>query len=349
MAFTAPTLDELIARISSDLVTRLGLSGAVLRRSVVGVIARVLAGAAYLLHAHLEYLGRQLFPDTSELAFLERQASLYGLTRIPAAFADGTLTATGIDGTIVPSDTRWRRADGAEYATTGSATIASGTATLTVVAVLAGEAGNADIGVSLTAVSPIAGLTATAVVATALGGGADAESDAALRDRLMARMRQPPQGGAAADYIAWALEVAGVTRAWVYPLELGAGTVTVRFVRDGDGSLIPDSGEVADVQAHIDVVRPVTAAVTVVAPTAVSLDFTIEITPDTADTRAAVEAELANLILRVGAPGAPLLRSQMLVAIGTAAGITDFTLTTPAADVTHTAGQLPTLGTITWV
>ena len=40
------------------------------------------------------------------------------------------------------------------------------------------------------------------------------------------------------------------------------------LVRDDDASLIPDAGEVATVQAYIDSLRPVTASVTVVAPTA---------------------------------------------------------------------------------
>ena len=57
-----------------------------------------------------------------------------------------------------------------------------------------------------------------------IAGGADEQSDLLLLQRVLARLRQPPHGGADFDYIRWALEVPGVTRAWVYPLELGAGT-----------------------------------------------------------------------------------------------------------------------------
>jgi len=39
--------------------------------------------------------------------------------------------------------------------------------------------------------------------------------------------RQPPQGGDLFDYIEWALEVPGVTRAWCNPLGMGTGTVVV--------------------------------------------------------------------------------------------------------------------------
>jgi uncharacterized phage protein gp47/JayE len=155
-------------------------------------------------------------------------------------------------------------------------------------------------------------------------------------------------GGARSDYEAWALQVAGVTRAWVYPLENGPGTVVVRFVRDNDTSLIPDSAEVAAVQAYIDDLRPVTANVTVEAPTASPLNMTIQLTPNTAAVRAAVTAELTDVLQREAAPGGTILLSHLREAISVAAGEVNNVLTTPTADVTHAAGEMPVLGTITW-
>jgi uncharacterized phage protein gp47/JayE len=147
----------------------------------------------------------------------------------------------------------------------------------------------------------------------------------------------------------WALEVPGVTRAWCYPQELGAGTVTVRFVRDDDVSLIPDAGEVTAVQDYINARRPVTADVSVVAPIAVAVDLSIDVVPDTTEVRAAVEAELKDLIQREGAPGTTLLLSHIREAISIAAGEFNYTMSTPSADITHTTGQIPVLGTITWL
>src|SRR6478736_4591283 len=63
-------------------------------------------------------------------------------------------------------------------------------------------------------------------------GGADTETDDQLRARVLFRIQQPPMGGDANDYVAWALAVPGVTRAWCSPLEMGMGTVTVRFMMD---------------------------------------------------------------------------------------------------------------------
>jgi uncharacterized phage protein gp47/JayE len=155
-------------------------------------------------------------------------------------------------------------------------------------------------------------------------------------------------GGAKSDYEAWALQVAGVTRAWVYPLENGPGSVVVRFVRDNDADLIPDAAEVSAVQHYIDDLRPVTANVSVQAPTAAPLNLTIQLTPNTAAVRAAVTAELADVVRREAMPGGTLLLSHLREAISVAAGEINNVLATPTADVTHAPGQMPVLGTITW-
>lgn len=350
MAFDRPTLGELVDRIQEDFVSRLALVGAVLRRSVVYVLSRVLAGAVHMLHGFLEYLSRQLFPATSDREYLLRQASAYGLSPTAATYATGTAAATGTNGTVIPAGTVLLRSDGARYIVDADVTISAGTATVAVTAELAGAAGTLTVGVVLTFESPISGANSTAAVAASTADGNDEESTEDFRVRFEGRLSDPPQGGAEADYLLWSKEVAGVTRVWVDGGGLGPGTVVVRFVRDNDvGSIIPSAGEVAAVQTHIDALRPVTAAVTVVAPIETALDLTLAVEPDTTAVREAVEAELEDLLLREAEPGATLLLSAIRTAIGTAAGLEDYTLTSPAADVTHTTGQLPVLGTITWV
>ena len=146
------------------------------------------------------------------------------------------------------------------------------------------------------------------------------------------------------------LEVSGVTRAWAFPNELGMGTVTVRFVMDDKvGTILPDASEISTVQAHLDTKRPVTATTTVVAPVLVPLDFTIFVNPDTTAIRDAIEAQLTDLLLRDGAPGGTIFLSRIQEAIALATGEFHHTLTVPAANVNHSPGEMPGLGTITWV
>ena len=349
MAFERPTLAEISARVQTDFVSRLNLVGAVLRRSLVYVLSRVIAGAAHMMHGHLDFLSRQLFPDQSDGAYLVRHASLYGITKTAPGFATGTATVTGTNTTVIPAGTILVRSDGAEYETDGDVTIAAGTATPALTALLAGADYTLAADVVLTFESPIAGADSAVTVVGSTVDGVDEETTEALRTRLLERIASPAHGGTEEDYIAWAKEVAGVTRVWVTPLELGPGTVVVRFARDNDASPIPSAGEVTDVQTKLDLEKPAHATVTAHAPVAATVDFTIAVVPDTVAVRDAVEAELEDLILRVGEPGGTILISEIRTAIGTASGLTDYTLTVPAANVTHTTNQLPAIGTITWV
>jgi len=348
MPWTRPTLAQLTERITTDLESRLLDGGGAMRRSVVGVLARVFAGACYLLHGFLDFLARQLFADTSEAEFLARQASVWGLPRVAATYAAGQVVFYGADGGVVPAGTELRRADDTLFRTTADTVISSGSATVAVTALLPGESANTDEGTALSLLSPVAGVVRAAVGAGGIRGGANEENDASLRARLLDRLRQPPHGGAAHDYPAWAREVSGVTRAWAFPGWLGEGSVGLTFVRDGDETPIPDAEAVAAVQARIDEARPVTAEVTVFAPVAAPLDVSVRIAPDTAAVRAAVQAELADLFLREAAPGATILVSHLREAVSVAAGEEDHVLLSPTADTVHADNEFPVLGTVTW-
>lgn len=351
MSFVRPTLPDLVVRIQADFVSRLELVGAILRRSMVYVLSRVVAGATHMLHGHLEFLSRQLSPVTAEDLYLVRWASLYGMAKTAPSFAIGlTVAITGTNGTVIPVDTVLVRSDGVEYQTDAEVTIASGTSAPTLTAVVAGADGNAATATVLSFQSPIAGADADVIVGgSGIVNGTDRETTEELRTRLLERIAEPAHGGDSNDYVVWSKEVAGVTRAWVSPLALGPGTVLVRFTRDLDVSPIPDAGEVAAVQAHLDVVAPAHATVTVVAPVDSPQVFTIALTPNTTATRAAATAELDDLFSRESEPGVTMLLSHFRTAIGIATGVSNYVLTVPAADVTHTANQLPSRGTITFV
>jgi uncharacterized phage protein gp47/JayE len=332
---------------------RLEIGGSLLRRAMADVLGAVWGGTVHTLYGYLDWLAKQLFGDTAERAELLRKAALYEITPVPATFATGTATATGTNGTPILADTIIKLDAATRYRVTTGQVIAGGTATLPITAVLAGSDANIPLGTSLTFENPIAGVNPTATVAADITNGVDEEGTEDLRTRYLARLREPPEGGADQDYIAWARQVAGVTRVWVYRNELGRGTVVVRFVRDNDPSIFPDVGEVAAVQAKLAAERPTTAEATALAPTALVVAFTVHIVPDNADTRVAVTAELTDLLARRAEPGDGVARGKVLLseirtAIGTAAGVTDYTTAVPAADVVPGLGQLATVGVITW-
>lgn len=359
MAFFRPTLERLVARAQADVESLLENGASRVRRSVEWVLSRVTAGLAYGLYGHQEWISKQIIPDTAEDEFLVRWASLWGVERNSATQAELEILVTGVEDAEMLAGTVWQSASGVQYATDADLTMpAEGEVAVAVTATLAGAAGNVVAGSTLSLTSPVAGIDSDATVngSGAVGGGSDQETIDSLRARLLARVQTPPSGGGPGDYVDWAKEVDGVTRAWELPQQLGPGTVLVLFVQDtfdDDGNFesttFPAGGDVTEVQSYIDARAPITAEVTVAAPLELELNPTIHVVPDTAAVREQVEIQLNDLLLRRAEPGGTLLVSEINEAISLASGETDHTLTVPAANVVADDTELITLGTITWV
>lgn len=350
MAWDRPTLATLIKRNQADIESEIQGVDAKVRRTNLNIIAKIVSLVAHTLYGFIAYCVKQIFPATSDTENLDRHASFWLTTpRNPATYATGSVVLNGSIGSVIDEGAKLIRSDGVEYESTEAGIFTGTTLTIAVEASIAGQNGNADAGTALVLSQPIDGVSLNAVVGVdGISGGTDIESDDSVKDRISNRVKNPPQGGDQDDYVTWAREVPGVTRAWLYPQELGAGTVTVRFVRDDDSSIIPDAGEVAAVQAYINSKRPVTAVVTVVAPIADPLNFQIQLTPNTPAVQAAVAAELADLIKRESIPGGTLKITHISEAISLAAGETDHVLIAPTDSVSHATGHMAVMGDITW-
>jgi uncharacterized phage protein gp47/JayE len=349
-----PTLSSLIAAAESDIDGKLTGADSRLRRSMLSVIVRVLCGLAFALYGFIIANWKNLFIDSADDAHVLEQAADYGLSLTPASFAGGNIDLTGADGNTVLSGAALQYQDAAgnilQYTTTADATIAGGVAVVAVAASQGGVASNLAAGTILTFVSPVAGVSSSATVAAGgVAGGVDQETIDSLRARVKQRKRNPPQGGSQSDYEQWvSAAISGITRSWVIPGWDGVGSVGLGFVFDRRTNIIPTSDDLTAMSTYIAPLRPVTARVVPFAPIASPIDFTLTISPDNALLRTAVEGSLADLIVREGtAEGGAILLSHMRDAIGETAGIDDYALTAPAADVVTAAGYLPTFGGVT--
>jgi uncharacterized phage protein gp47/JayE len=353
MPFDRPSLDELRLRVRQDLMNRLPGTDAMLRWNNLRIVADTEAGAVHMLYGRLVWSFQQLFPDTAEGPFLDRWASIWGVPRRPATAAFGPVQFTANPGALYPAGYLMQRADGVQFSVLADAEEVNGVIALTVQATQPGAISNTEPGTELAAVNTVTGVNPLGYVqGNGLVGGADLESDELLRERVLLRIQSPPHGGTASDYVQWAMEVPGVTRAWCYPLELGPGTVVVRFMMDGvraPAQGIPEPGDVTLVQAHIDTVKPVTAVVTVEAPAPLPVDVTISgLEDDTPDTRAAIQAELLDFFVRTAIPGEEVYPSQIIGAINTAAGVKKFLLVAPSAAIVPAAGEIAILGVLSF-
>ncbi len=350
MSFTRPTLTALITRIRADFDSRLPGADSKLPASVLDVLARSYAGAANGLYGYVDWLARQILPDSAEEELLGRHAAIWGLTRKAAIGATGTVALTGVQGSVVPIGTAMVRDDDIEFRTTAAVAIGVGATDVAVEEVAGGVAGDTSTATVLRFVAPIAGVNAGATVqAPGLIGGAAEEDDEALRARLLARIRTPPHGGSKGDYERWTLEVPEVTRAWVFPGWMGIGTVGVTFVMDNRPDILPEPDDIEAVETYLEERRPVTANVVVFAPAAFPIDMRIKLVPDTAEARTAVLAELDDFFTRDAQPGGIIFISRLREAVSIAAGEVWHDLELPELNVEAAPGSLPTLGTVDWV
>jgi len=349
VAFSIPTFKQILARVRADFG---GFSDGITPvESVEYVLANIQARLAKGLYGYLTYILRQAFYDTAEDSYFWHWFSVFGLSQKQAVAWVGTVTFTGVDGTLIPSGTVVQRADGQLYDTSANGTIASGTVTISVLAEVAGSAGDNANAQPLALATPIVGVDSDCVVAATTTSGGDVETVDQAKIRLALQLQQPPSGGGPGDYVRWALAVPGVTRAWEYANLAGPNTVSVACVRDGDGTgsaIIPDSGERSAVATYLAAHAPITVVTDVIALTAVPLDITLaSLTPDNSDVRAAIVASVTDLLVREGAPGGTILLSQINEAISEATGEVDHVMSAPAANVTYTTAQMPIMGVLT--
>ncbi|WP_237882038.1 baseplate J/gp47 family protein [Pseudomonas sp. PGPR40] len=347
MAYEIPTLPALIQRTEADFERN---APDALRRADAKVAARALSGTAYELYGYQDWIARQSNPATCDETMLLHWADWRleeGPT--PAVAAKGLATVTGSSGALVDAGQLYQLPDGRRYVVLHAVTLVNGAAILQVVAEDVGTLGNIEAG-TLTAVTPVLGVNSAAVIgADGIVGGAEKEGIEALRARVQAAFKNPSKVGNGDDFVEWALEVPGVTRAWALPRWMGPGTFGLAFVRDGDPSIIPTPAQVAEVQAYLDKKRPVTSEVYAIAPIERVIDFSVRLVPDGTALRAAVTQALRGLIVDEGGPNQTLKISRIRATISNTPGETDNALSVPPNDVVMAANEVAVPGAITWV
>ncbi|AOJ69216.1 MULTISPECIES: baseplate J/gp47 family protein [Burkholderia] len=291
------------------------------------------ASAIEGLYAHQVWTAKQIFPDTADEDKLILHARLRGIERKPAVVASGTARATGKPGIQVASGLSAKYQDGTAYVTTSGGTFdAAGNLVVSVVAVDAGVDGNRQDGDALTLTVPPVNVDASLTVVS-LRGGTVIETLDSLLARLLQRIRRPPAGGNKYDYWQWAMEVPGVTSAFIYPLRRGLGTVDV-VITTNDG--LPSDDVLKAAQAHIDDQRPVRAKDTrVVVPTIKTYDVDAAVKLDgiTIDAAQVTVTNGLNAYNAIITPGEAVIRNRIGGVINDTLGIVDYALNSPAANV----------------
>lgn len=362
MPWSTPSLRKVRELVRDDITASL-YGASFIGNNVLRVMADTMAGLCHLVLRYIDWLALQLLPDTAEVEWLDRHGQIWlvnedGSTgRKLATTASGTVNIIAeVGGITLPAGTQMVAQATSEqgvnvtYETLREVFTLSGEGLVPVEirALDPGAIGNLepDTPLSILGIPDV-----SAAVAVNVTGGVDTESDDDLRTRVLERIRQPPQGGAAHDYVRWAKAVYGCTRAWCAPLEMGIGTVTVRVLFDelrADDDGWPRAEDLEAVTKYIDTVRPVAVKdFWVVAPIKHFIDVHItSVSPDNGDIRAAIEVSLQEMLYDHAAPGQTIFAAWKYQAISNAPGVASFTMATAVDDVMPTPGHMAVLGDI---
>lgn len=277
MSLQQPTITDIKDLIIQGVESSFNQTLKLLPKSFIRVLAVVLAGIYIQLFKYGGFIFLQIFVSTASF----RETTIFGNTLTPL-IEWGRLLGVGdptpavqteltieVDVELLGEDltvgTQFiSTINGVIYITTETINLDTNPKQISVLASTPGSIGNLSPGDILQTVNPIAQIARDAEIISVDIAGIDSESEENYRLRVIQRKQVPPQGGALADYRAWANEVAGVVNSYPYTGDAGEVLVYVegdKAIYPPDG--IPDSTKLLEVAASIDQAtrRPVTAII----------------------------------------------------------------------------------------
>ena len=294
----------------------------------------------------------QSFPQTAQGIYLDYHAETRGITRGAAEKAAGVIRFAAADKVTaacpIEKGTVCMTAEGVRFETTEDAAIAVGSQWVDVPAQAAeaGAGGNVIAGtVTLLSAMPVGVVQCTNPAA--FSGGCDAESDEALRGRVLASYQRLPNGANAAYYEQEAMRYPGVAAAKAVGRARGIGTVNVVIATHAG---VPDAALLAAVEMDLQKKREIAVDVKVLAPTVetVAVTAALKAAPGYtfAEAKAGAQSALEALFTG-GLLGKNVTTARLLTLLCGVEGVENVHLTAPAADVAVGSTELPMLGTVT--
>lgn len=297
----------------------------------------------YLLWDFTEAVGQEMdeqednLTETKNMLDVDNLTGVYlekfayqrkGVIRKAATYARGQVAVTGT-GTVTKGDL-FETPNGVQFAAVETVQIID-SGIVSIQAMLPGNIG--VVGAETITQMPvtIAGINGCRNTAPTYDGY-NAESDDALRERFYIALRTPATSGNKYSYKNWALEVAGVGDAEVFPLGHGENTVDIVII---DSDMLPASEQlVIDVQSYIDPesagkgegTAPMGAHCYVSAATELSIDVStkLSVSGTQESTAEAVKESIKKYLAGIAFTGANVSYAQIGNAIIDTTGVLDY-------------------------
>lgn len=355
MALKRDSLAVIIDRVYANYMSLFKPLDKMPRVNLLKVFASVDAGMYHQLLGDMEFLSRQIFPDTASGDYLREHWS----SRVPPLYAIGaigTVIITGIPGRAVPAGLIFQAASGERYYTEAAYRIGNdGSIIVQVRAEGTGVITNLGTEEALTIVSTIpSGIDSTAkITEEGLIGGADSETDEEYLLRVLVALRNPIRYGKQDDFAAWALDSSPeVSAAWEFKNFGVFGALLIQVINGTQASGVGPVDNIPEVIAYINEVAP-PVLFTVRSPEIIHLNPSIALLPqeDTQENRSLAETRIKMYLQMTAKPGAQITAGALKTAVIDGVAITGATVKLNGSTigiVSTTILQYPYAGAITW-
>lgn len=307
-------------------------------------------------HLQVQSACTQMLVDFATAPALDELGKLVGVTRLPSSSAGATVRFTivaGHGGVVIPAGTRVRSEDGKfAFATQANVSVdpADTTADVQVFATTPGaEANGYTAGTINQILDPLAFVVSAENTNTSTGG-ADAETDDELRQRITLAPAQFSVAGPRDAYKFFARS-ASAAIIDVAVKAITPGTVGVYPLVEGGATSAEIIGLV-EAALNDDSVRPLTDTVVVEAPTVVNYDIEVDVEVLEGENVTLIEAAVTEALEAYAAGkaklmGQDIILSQIVAQAGAVAGVYDVSVTAPSSDTVIDFNEVAILGTIT--
>jgi uncharacterized phage protein gp47/JayE len=355
MPFKRDPLSVLLDRVYSNYTSLYKPLDRTPRQNLLKVLASVDAGVYHQLLGDLDFLAKQIFPDTAEGEYLREHWS-GRVTPLYATGASGEVLISGIPGRPVPAGLVFSAASGERYYTDQAYRIgADGKAVALIKSQSFGTAVNLAAGEELSIVSTIpAGVDSKAkTTGGGITGGADDETDEAYLTRVLLHLRNPVRYGKSGDFAAWALDsTPEVSAAWEFKDYGGDHALLVQVI---NGSQAKGVFPVRNLKAVADYIGEIAPPVifTVQSPQIISLNPVAALRQgeDSLANRSLAEDRMKAYLQRVARPGVEITAGALRQAVidGVAVSGVEVRLNGSATGIVSTSIlQYPFIGELVW-
>jgi len=342
------TIQELKSRIYNDFIASFQNAITPLKKSFFEQLSNTLSATFQLVYIYLYIIFYDSFLTTcTENRVLTYFAPLKDLTRKEPTVSNGTVTFTGVDATVIPTDTILIYNE-LEYITLADGTITSGTVDILCESVEKGTLSNTLANITLTLSVPITGVDNDAISTIGFTGAIDQETIESVRTRTKQKFATSTEVDNDNFYKSLANELSNVKATFISSNKSGVGTFGITILTFSNNG-VPVQADIDEVEQYFIDNNAVPSYVEAeyFIPTIVYQDFTIQLAINDASNQTTVEQAIRDYLYLVQKPAVvfefqPL--ADYLQTLGARMVSPD-----PTTSTTPTSSQVIDIGTITWM